>query len=54
MESEPGSMLAITFEIHNMLCFMYQEDDKSPLELLGLKKLFGEFVDRYNMLGLES
>lgn len=54
MESELGSMLVITFEIHNMLCFMYQEDDKNRLELLGLKRLFEEFVDRYNKLGLES
>ncbi|KAJ5802867.1 choline/ethanolamine kinase [Penicillium pulvis] len=54
MESELGVMLAITFEIHNMLCFMDQGDAKEPLELLGLKKLFEEFVNQYKRLGLEE
>ncbi|CAL5869418.1 uncharacterized protein PFLUO_LOCUS3647 [Penicillium psychrofluorescens] len=54
MESELGVMLAITFEIHNMLCFMDQDDDKDPLSTLGLNKLFGEFVSQYKKLGLES
>ncbi|KAJ5527323.1 choline/ethanolamine kinase [Penicillium frequentans] len=54
MESELGVMLAITFEIHNMLCFMDQDDAKEPLELLGLKKLFDEFVNQYKKLGLED
>lgn len=54
MESELGVMLAITFEIHNMLCFMDQDDAKEPLELLGLKKLFEEFVNQYKKLGLED
>ncbi|KAJ5619531.1 choline/ethanolamine kinase [Penicillium lagena] len=54
MESELGFMLAITFEIHNMLCFMDQDDDKNPLDLFGLKKLFEEFVSRYKKLGLGS
>ncbi|GJJ75457.1 hypothetical protein EMPS_07815 [Entomortierella parvispora] len=44
LESEYGYMLAITFDIHNMLCFMNDEDDKDPLNLLGLNKLFEEFV----------
>lgn len=52
MEAELGFMLAITFEIHNMLCFMDQDDDKDPLNILGLNKLFGEFVNRYKKLGL--
>ncbi|KAJ5641671.1 choline/ethanolamine kinase [Penicillium lividum] len=51
-ESELGVMLTITFEIHNMLCFMDQEDAKEPLELLGLNKLFEEFVNQYKKLGL--
>ncbi|KAJ5765473.1 choline/ethanolamine kinase [Penicillium odoratum] len=51
-ESELGVMLTITFEIHNMLCFLDQEDAKDPLELLGLNKLFEEFVNQYKKLGL--
>ncbi|KAJ5824078.1 choline/ethanolamine kinase [Penicillium robsamsonii] len=54
MESELGFMLAITFEIHNMLCFMDQDDDKDPLNILGLNKLFEEFVNQYKKLGLAS
>lgn len=54
MESELGFLLAITFEIHNMLCFMDQDDDKDPLNILGLNKLFEEFVNQYKKLGLES
>lgn len=54
MESELGFMLAITFEIHNMLCFMDQDDDKDPLNILGLNKLFEEFVNQYKKLGLGS
>jgi choline kinase len=53
LESEYGYMLAITFDIHNMLCFMSKEDDRDPLNLLGLNKLFDEFVDQYAKLGLE-
>ncbi|KAA8643980.1 hypothetical protein EYZ11_011266 [Aspergillus tanneri] len=54
LESEYGYMLAITFDIHNMLCFMNGEDDKDPLNLLGLNKLFDEFVDQYTKLELED
>jgi choline kinase len=54
MESELGLMLAITFDIHNMLCFMDQENDKDPLNLFGLNKLFEEFVNQYKTLGLGS
>ncbi|KAB8067479.1 kinase-like domain-containing protein [Aspergillus leporis] len=54
LESEYGYMLAITFDIHNMLCFMSEEDDKDPLNLLGLNKLFDEFVDQYAKLELED
>ena len=53
VESEYGYMLAITFDVHNMLCFMGKEDDKDPLNLLGLNKLFDEFGDQYARLGLE-
>jgi hypothetical protein len=34
-----GYLLAITFDIHNMLCFMGEQGDKDPLNLLGLNKL---------------
>ncbi|KAK9385883.1 kinase-like domain-containing protein [Lipomyces mesembrius] len=54
LESEYGYMLAITFDIHNMLWFMSEEDDKDPLNLLGLNKLFDEFVDQYAKLELED
>ncbi|KAJ5503464.1 choline/ethanolamine kinase [Penicillium fimorum] len=54
MESELGVMLAITFEIHNMLCFMDQDDDKDPLNILGLNKLFEEFINQYKKLGLAN
>ncbi|CAM0140879.1 unnamed protein product [Umbelopsis sp. WA50703] len=52
LESEYGYLLAITFDIHNMLCFMDEEGDKDPLNLLGLNKLFDEFVDQYAKLNL--
>jgi choline kinase len=54
LESEYGYMLAITFDIHNMLCYMKEQGDKDPLNLLGLDKLFDEFVDQYAKLGLED
>ncbi|KAJ5939081.1 choline/ethanolamine kinase [Penicillium verhagenii] len=53
-EAELGYLLSITFEVHNMLCFMYEEEENDPLELLGFKKLFEEFVNQYKKLGLES
>ena len=54
LESEYGYLLAITFDVHNMLCFMDEQDDKDPLNLLGLNKLFDEFVDQYAKLNLED
>ncbi|CAI7569180.1 unnamed protein product [Penicillium bialowiezense] len=54
LESEYGYMLAITFDIHNMLCFMDDENDKDPLNLFGLCKLFDEFTSQYIKLGLEG
>ncbi|KAF7177742.1 hypothetical protein CNMCM7691_006176 [Aspergillus felis] len=54
LESEYGYMLAITLDIHNMLCFMSEAGDKDPLNLLGLNKLFDEFVDQYAKLRLED
>lgn len=54
LESEYGYMLAITFDIHNMLCFMDEVADKDPLNLLGLNKLFDEFAGQYTKLGLED
>ncbi|KAJ5155213.1 choline/ethanolamine kinase [Penicillium capsulatum] len=54
MEAELGFLLAITFDIHNMFCFMDQDDDKDPLSLLALKKLFEEFVSQCGKLRLEG
>ncbi|KAL5361128.1 glycoside hydrolase superfamily [Aspergillus floccosus] len=54
LESEYGYLLAITFDIHNMLCFMAAQNDGNPLDLIGLNKLFDEFVGQYTKLGLEE
>ncbi|KAJ6084047.1 hypothetical protein N7486_010847 [Penicillium sp. IBT 16267x] len=54
LESEYGYVLAIAFDIHNMLWFMNEEDDKDPLSLLGLNKLLEEFEEQYAKLGLED
>ncbi|KAK6075856.1 hypothetical protein SCUP515_05677 [Seiridium cupressi] len=53
-EAEYGYMLAITFDIHNMLWYMAKEDDKDPLNLEALNKLYDEFSGQYRKLGLES
>ncbi|KAK0618867.1 choline/ethanolamine kinase [Immersiella caudata] len=47
LESELGYLLAVGFDIHNMLCVMEGEDDSDPLSLVGLDKLFEEFVCQY-------
>ncbi|KAJ5610732.1 choline/ethanolamine kinase [Penicillium lagena] len=55
-ESELGYLLAITFDIHNMLCYVEQEDIKdllNRLDLLAFNKLFAEFVKQYTRLGLD-
>ncbi|KAJ5775077.1 uncharacterized protein N7511_000088 [Penicillium nucicola] len=54
LESEFGYMLALAFDIHMMLWFMEKENDHDPLNLLGLNKLFEEFVGQYTKLGLEK
>ncbi|OAQ64708.1 choline/ethanolamine kinase [Pochonia chlamydosporia 170] len=54
LESEYGYMVAITFDIHNMLCYMNDVEGKDPLDLLGLNKLFDEFVTQYEKLGLDT
>ena len=51
-ESEYGYLLAITFDVHNMLWFMSETNEKDPLSLDGLNKLFEEFADQYDKLGL--
>lgn len=38
----------------SLLCFVSGEDDKDPLNLLGLNKLFDKFVDQYAKLELED
>lgn len=52
-EAEYGYMLAITFDIHNMLWYMAEENANDPLDLKGLNKLYDEFVGQYKRLGLE-
>lgn len=53
LESEYGYMLAIPFDIHNMLFFIDETGENGALDLLGLNKLFEEFRDQYIKLGLE-
>ena len=55
-ESELGYLLAITWDIHNMLCYVEQEDTKdllNRLDLLAFNKLFEDFVNQYKRLGLD-
>ncbi|KAJ5142215.1 choline/ethanolamine kinase [Penicillium atrosanguineum] len=55
-ESELAYLLAITWDIHNMLCYVEQEDNKdllNCLELLAFNKLFEEFVYQYKRLELD-
>ena len=54
LESEYGYMLAITFDVHNMLWFMNEKEDRDPLNLEGLNKLFDEFAVQYRNLGLQE
>lgn len=54
LESEYGYLLAIAFDIHNMLWFMNGTDNRDPLDLHGLNKLFEEFVGQYAKLGLDA
>ncbi|KJZ74845.1 hypothetical protein HIM_05754 [Hirsutella minnesotensis 3608] len=51
-EAELGYLLALAFDIHNMLCFMDAQEDRDPLNLVGLNKLFDEFVQQVATLGL--
>ena len=37
-----------------MLCYMNDVEGKDPLDLLGLNKLFDEFVTQYEKLGLDT
>ena len=52
-EAEYGYLLALAFDIHNMLCFMDKAGDNDPLNLHGLSKLFTEFKGQYNRLQLK-
>ncbi|PHH90031.1 hypothetical protein CDD83_4685 [Cordyceps sp. RAO-2017] len=53
-EAECGYLLAVAFDIHNMLCFMSEQGEGDPLDLEGLNKLFDEFVHQYARLGFED
>lgn len=52
-EAELGYLLATAFDLHNMLWYMDFSDNKDPLDLAGLNKLFAEFKGQYEKLGLE-
>lgn len=53
-EAEYGYLLAISFDIHNMLWFMAKSDGQDPLDLKGLNKLYNDFVGQYKKLGLDA
>ena len=50
LESQLGYLLAITFDIHNMLWYMNKTGAGDPLDLKGLNKLFHEFTEQYDRL----
>lgn len=51
-EAEFGVLLAVVFDVHNMLCAMGEGSGGDLLSLVGLKGLFGEFVRQFGKLGL--
>lgn len=53
-EAELGYLLAITFDLHNMLWYMDHVNDEDPLNLEGLNRLFELFQEQYKGLGLEK
>lgn len=54
VEAEYGYLLAVAFDVHNMLCFMDDKGDRDPLNLVGLNKLLDEFKKQYGKLGLQG
>lgn len=52
-EASLGYALALSFDIHFMLMAMDEDDNRDPLDALGLKKLFDEFVKQYAWLEVE-
>lgn len=53
LEPEYGYILAISFDVHDMLRFVSENED-SPLDLLLFNKLFDEFMDQYARVRLED
>ncbi|KAH8178698.1 choline/ethanolamine kinase domain-containing protein [Sarocladium implicatum] len=53
-EAELGYLLATAFDLHSMLWFMELTNNMDPLDLKGLRKLFEEFREQYQKLGLEE
>lgn len=51
-EAQYGYILALAFDIHNMLCYMDDVEDKDPLNLHGLNKLFEELVMQVEELSI--
>lgn len=55
-ESELGYLLAMTFDMHAMLCYVEQDADGELLNMLDIEafsKLFTEFTGLYKSLGLD-
>ena len=53
-EAELGYLLATAFDLHNMLWYMDLTENKDPLDLAGLNRLFEEFKGQYDKLGFEK
>lgn len=51
-EADLGYLLAIAFDVHNMLWYMDKENVKDRLDVEGLNKLYDEFATQYTKLGL--
>jgi len=44
-----GYLLAVAFDIHNMLCALSEDGDSDASSLIGLNKLFSEFKSKWLM-----
>lgn len=51
-EADLGYLLAIAFDVHNMLWYMDKENANDKLDVEGLNKLYDEFAAQYTKLGL--
>lgn len=53
MESQYGYLLAVAWDVYNMLCGIDDQGEVGGLNLGGLNRLFKEFSTRYSILGLD-